>query len=116
MGGRGGSSGIGNGWSQGTWSWTRGKSGSAFNSLSPSMQSSFESGVSQLFNQVKRSGQTSEIRPGGDIGFSKVVATKSGNSVVFSVKSGRKTLVSTTNAQKAADAMAEAFRKKYPKR
>ena len=116
MGGRGGSSGIGNGRSQGLWSWTIGKSGSVFNSLSPNMQSSFQYGLEQLFLRVKISGQTHEMKPGGDIGFSKVVATKSGNSIVFSVKSGRKTLVSTTNAQKAADAMAEAFRKKHPKR
>ena len=49
------------------------------------------------------------------MGFSKVVASKSGNAVIFSVKSGRKTLETTTSAQKAADAMAEAFIKKYRK-
>ena len=115
MGGRGSSSGAKNGWGGGFWSWEHGKNSAAFNSLNPGLQSSFESGLSTLFHQTKITGQTTELKPPKNMGFSKVVASKSGEAVVFIVKSGKKTLETTTSAQKAADAMAEAFIKKYRK-
>ena len=115
MGGRGSSGNAKNGWGSGVWSWKVGNNGAAFKSLNPGLQSSFESGLSTLFHQTKITSQTTELKPPRDMGFSKVVASKSGNAVIFSVKSGRKTLETTTSAQKAADAMAEAFIKKYRK-